>query len=165
MKVFQGIVDAYLQGYEIKKKDSEESLMYFKETEKKEMLANCVFEMADFARTFLSAIGIGAANAQEPDVLKEKFERDAKKYLKQNYKQKEQVQFHVPIGHEGRQKKVSAVIYARQKLNPVQFLSGGNFYYYKSNVNNAHQDYALLGDFDLIDQKLALYDDTSEVYK
>ena len=67
--------------------------MYFKETEKKEMLANCVFEMADFARTFLSAIGIGAANAQEPDVLKEKFERDAKKYQNKTTNKKSRFNF------------------------------------------------------------------------
>ncbi len=164
-KVFKSIIDTYIAGYEIKLKVNDESILYYKETEKEKMLSNCVFEMADFARTYLSAITIGTERAQEPDLQKERFESDAKKFLREKYTQKDQVQFDQQIGYEGRKKKVSAVIYSSQKLNPVQFLSGTFLYYYKSNINNAHQDYALLKDFPMMGLKLALYDDTSEIYR
>lgn len=165
--VFDAIVDEYVGSYEIEAKENGAGVMYFKKTEVMELLPNCVFEMADFARSYLSAIQIGCATSEEsePDLVKDVFIRNAKKYLKSNYKKKNQLQFEQVIGPEGRKKKVSAIIYSEQKLNPVQFLSGSKFFYYKSNINNAHEDYKLLGDFDLIGKRLALYDDISPIYR
>lgn len=169
IKIFETIVESYVKEFEIELKEALPTKFYYKKTDKLDYLPNCVFEMADFAKNFLSAIYIGSDRKiqDEADFEEKKFYKIAKDYISETFTEESQykLKYNEKIGFDGRKKMVSLVVAKMSTLNCVQFLSGGKPYNYMSRINNAKSDFELLSDYTPIKSKFALYDDRIEVYE
>lgn len=167
-KVFDRIVDVYIEEYSISTKKEAGRIFFYKKTDNLEMLANVIFEVSDFAKSYLDALHIGAIEPKyKEDRVALKFEKNTKTELTEHYEKKEKYSIRYNVNLiPNRHFEVNATISTPKKqMNAVQFLSGGSLQHYKNKISNTDFTYRLLKDFPMLHKRFAVYDDNCETYK
>lgn len=168
--LFNRIVECYMHDYEISKKVVGSNVFYFKKTNDLQFLPNCVFEIAEFGSQFLSGLRTTsfdktALNLEEiEDDSASDFRVTGQEYFEQifagrtNYSVVRNKSF-------GLMKRIDLIVQQGKSVNTIQFLGGGKFYFYKSQINNVKADYEMLDGTPMLAKRLAIFDDQNPIYR
>lgn len=168
---FNRIIECYLHEYEIRKKVVGERIFYFKKTNNLDFLPNFVFELSEFSSQFLS--GIRTTNFDKSIVESDDVDEEADTFTHTGQvffetqlgnNKDYQIFKNRPFGLPKKEKKVDLLIQNKTSVKTIQFLGGGKFYYYKSRINNVAADYRMMAGIPMLDKRLAIFDDTNEIY-
>ena len=167
--LFSRIVDCYMHDYEISKKEVGNKIFYFKKTNDVQFLPNCVFEIAEFGSQFLSGLRTTSFDKTElnleevEDESASDFRVTGQEYFEQrfagrtNYSVLRNKSF-------GLMKRIDLIVQQGSSVNTIQFLGGGKFYFYKSQINNVKADYEMLNGTPMLAKRLAIFDDQNPIY-
>ncbi len=164
-----GKVFAYYKNfYDIKTVRANELDYYFKKTEKKELIPNLVFDIANFVSAISSSSQIQFIDIREKEE-KARFQKQASDYLKALVPktEKPKIYFRRSIDENLRTIKFSAVITNNSKLTLINYVTGSTPDYFISSIGKANITFEVINKSSFknhIQHKVALINDTATGY-
>lgn len=166
--VFNKVFAYYKNFYDIKSIKANELEYYFKKTEKKELIPNLVFDIANFVSAISSSSQIQFIDIKEKEE-RARFQKQASDYIKAIMPKtdKPNIHFRKYIDDKLKNIKFSAVVTHNSKLTLINYITGSTPDYFISSIGKANIYFEVVNKSTYknhIQKKVALINDTATGY-
>lgn len=167
-EVFTKVFAYYKNFFAVSSVKANELEYYFKKTERKELIPNLVFDIANFVGAVSSSSQIQFIDIKEKDE-RTKFQRQASDYLKAIIPKTEKpvVHFRKSIDDNLKNIRFSAVVTNNNKLTLINYITGSTPDYFISSIGKANIYFEVVNSSaykNHIHKKIALINDTATGY-
>jgi len=166
--VFNKVFAYYKNFYDVKSVKANELEYYFKKTEKKELIPNLVFDIANFVSAISSSCQIQFIDIKEKEE-RARFQKQASDYIKAIVPKtdKPNIHFRKYIDDKLKNIKFSAVVTNNSKLTLINYITGSTPDYFISSIGKANIYFEVVNKSTYknhIQKKVALINDTATGY-
>jgi len=166
--VFTKVFAYYKNFYDIKSVKANELEYYFKKTEKKELIPNLIFDIANFVSAISNSSQIQFIDIKEKEE-RARFQRQASDYIKAIVPKSDKPNIHFRKSIDDRLKniKFSAVVTNNSKLTLINYITGSTPDYFISSIGKANIYFEVVNKSAYkshIQKKVALINDTATGY-